>query len=71
MKKVVRAGTVVVLDESNPHVRNTRDDMIIKLDVNGGVYTMNRRLVFDGTGPVFSWRGQRTASVPSVSLYDR
>ena len=37
MQKVVRAGNVVVLDERNPHIRNTRDGTIIKLDVNNGV----------------------------------
>ena len=41
MQKVVRAGNVVVLDEKNPHIRNTRDGTVIKLDVNNGVYTMD------------------------------
>ena len=52
MQKVVRAGNIVVLDEKNPHIRNTRDGTVIKLDVNNGVYTI------DETGPVFSWQGQ-------------
>ena len=34
MQKVVRAGNIVVLDEMNPHIRNTRDGTVIKLDVN-------------------------------------
>ena len=41
MQKVVRAGNVVVLDEKNPHIRNTRDGTVIKLDANNGVYTMD------------------------------
>ena len=51
MQKVVRAGNIVVLDEKNPHIRNTRDGTVIKLDVNNGI-------CLDGTGPVFSWQGQ-------------
>ena len=34
MQKVVQAGNTVVLDEKNPHIRNTRDGTVIKLDVN-------------------------------------
>ena len=30
----VRAGNIVVLDDKNPHIRNTRDGTVIKLDVN-------------------------------------
>ena len=41
MRKVVEAGTVVVLDEKNPHIRNNRDGTVIKLDVNSGLYTMD------------------------------
>ena len=41
MSKVVQAGNVVVLDAKNPHIRNTRDGTVIKLDVNNGVYTMD------------------------------
>ena len=37
LQKVVRAGNTVVLDERNPHIRNTRDGTVIKLDVNNGV----------------------------------
>ena len=41
MQKVVQAGNAVVLDEKNPHIRNTRDGTVIKLDVNNGVYVHN------------------------------
>ena len=58
MQKVVRAGNVVVLDEKNPHIQNTRDGTVIKLDVNNGVYTMDMWICLDETGPVFSWQGQ-------------
>ena len=30
MRKVVRAGNTVVLDEKNPHIRNIRDGTVIK-----------------------------------------
>ena len=40
-RKVVQAGNVVVLDEKNPHIRNSRDGTVIKLDVNNGVHTMH------------------------------
>ena len=33
-KKVVHAGSTVVLDERNPHIRSTKDGTVIKLDVN-------------------------------------
>ena len=58
MQKVVRAGNVVVLDEKNPHIRNTRDGTVIKLDVHSGVYTMDMWIRLDETGPVFSWQGK-------------
>ena len=58
MRKVVQAGSVVVLDEKNPYIRNTRDDTVIKLDVNSGVYTIDIWVCLDETGPVFSWQGQ-------------
>ena len=58
MQKVVRAGNIVVLDEKNPHIRNTRDGTVIKLDVNNVVYTMDMWIRLDETGPVFSWQGQ-------------
>ena len=58
MHKVVRAGNIVVLDEKNPHIRNTRDGTVIKLDVNNGVYTMDMWICLDEPGPVFSWQGQ-------------
>ena len=57
MQKVVRAGNIVVLDEMNPHIRNTRDGTV-KLYVNNGVYTMEMWICLDETGPVFSWQGQ-------------
>ena len=57
MQKVVRAGNVVVLDEKNPHIRNTRDGTVIKLDANGE-NTMDMWICLDETGPVFSWQGQ-------------
>ena len=41
-KKVVRAGNTVVLDETNPHIRNTRDGAVIELDVNNGEYTVDK-----------------------------
>ena len=46
-----------MLDETNPHIRNTRDGTVIKLDVNSGVYTMDMWICLDETGPVFSWAG--------------
>ena len=51
MIMVVQAGSVVVLDEKNPHIRNNRDGKVIKLDVNNGV-------CLDETGQVFSWQRQ-------------
>ena len=41
LQNVVRDGNIVVLDEKNPHIRNTRDGTAIKLDVNNCVYTMD------------------------------
>ena len=58
LQKVVQAGNTVVLDERNPHIRNTRDGTVIKLDVNNGVYTMDMWICLDETGPVFSWQVQ-------------
>ena len=55
MQKVVRAGKIVVLDEKNPHIRNTRDGTVIKLDVNSGVCTMDMWICLEETGPVFSY----------------
>ena len=54
-RKVVQAGSVVVMDEKNPHIRNTRDGPVIKLDVNNGVYTMDMWVCLDETGLAFSW----------------
>ena len=56
MQEVVQAGNIVVLHEKNPHIRNTRDGTVIKLDVNNGVYTMDMRICLDETGLVFSWQ---------------
>ena len=58
MQKVVQAENTVVLDEQNPHIRNTRDGTVIKLDVNNGVYTMDMWICLDETGRVFSSQGQ-------------
>ena len=54
----MQADNVVVLDEKNPLIRNNRDDTVIKLDVNSGVYTMDMWVCLDETCPVFSWQGQ-------------
>ena len=71
MQKVVRAGNVVVLDEKNPHIRNIRDDTVIKLDVNSGVHTMDMWICLDETGPTFSWQGQGVLKPLSSSLFGR
>ena len=39
VQKVGQTGNIVVLDEKNPHKRNTRDGTMIKLDANNGVCT--------------------------------
>ena len=70
MLKVVRAGNIAALDGQIPHVRNTRDGAIIKLDVNNGVCTMDMWICLDETGPAFSWQGRRAAKPLSTSLYD-
>ena len=57
MRKVVQAGNVKVLDEKNPRIRNNRDGIVIKLDVNSGVYTMDMWVCLDETGLVFIWQG--------------
>ena len=49
MQKVVQAGNAVVLDEKNPHIGNTCDGTVIKLDVNNGVYTMDTWICHDET----------------------
>ena len=56
IRKVVQAGNVVVLDEKNLHIRNNRDGIVIKLDVNSGVCTMDMWVCLDETCPVFSWQ---------------
>ena len=58
MQKNVRAGNIVVLDEKNPLIRNTRDGTMIKLDVNYGVRAMDMWTCLDETAPDFSWQGQ-------------
>ena len=68
MQKVVRAGNIVMLDEKNPYIRNTRDGTMINLDVNNCVYTMDMCISLDETGPVFSWQGQRVVKPLSTSL---
>ena len=58
MQKVVRAGNTVVPHEKNPHIRNTRDGTVIKLDVNNRVCTMDMWICLDETGQDFSWQGK-------------
>ena len=58
MQKVLKAGNTVVLDEKNPHIRNTRDGSVIKLDANNGVCTMDMWICLYETGPVFNCQGQ-------------
>ena len=70
VRKVVQAGNVVALDEKNPHIRNTRDDTTIKLDLNSGAYTKNVWICLDETGRVFSCKAQRRDQSPSASLSD-
>ena len=67
IRKVVRAGDVVVLDEKNLHIRNDRDGTVIKLDANNGVYTMDMWVRLDETGRVFSWPGQCVARVSQTN----
>ena len=69
MRKAVEAGTVVVLDEKNPHIRNNRDGTVIKLDVNSGVVHHGHvGVCLDETGPVIRWQGQRVARVSQTNL---
>ena len=58
MQKVVQAGNIVVLDEKNPHIRNTRDGTMVKMDVNNGVYTMGHVDLPRRNRSSFSWQGQ-------------
>ena len=60
MQKVVPTRKLVALDEKNPHLRNTRDGTMIKLDVNNEVCTVDMWICLDETGPVSSWQGQWT-----------
>ena len=55
MQKVVRAGNIVVLDEMNPHIRNTRDGTEIKLGREQWCVHNGHVICLDETGPVFSW----------------
>ena len=57
MQKVARAGNVVVLDAKNPHIRNTRDGTVIKLDVNNGVQTMDMWVRLDKKRSSFKLAG--------------
>ena len=54
MLKVLRSGNSVVLDDKNPHIRNTQEATVIRLDVYNGAYTMHMWILLDETGPVFS-----------------
>ena len=67
MRKVVRAGNIIVLDEIKPHIRNVRDGTVIKLDVNSGVRTMDMWICLDETSPVFRWQGQWVVKPLSTS----
>ena len=55
MQKVVLAGNIVVLDEKNPHIRNTGGGSMITLDVNNeqSVHKMDMWICLN-----FSWQGQ-------------
>ena len=57
-RKVVQPDNVVVLDERNPHIRNNRDNPVIKLGANSGVYTMDMWVRPDEFGSVFGWQGR-------------
>ena len=50
----VRTGNFVVLDDKNPHIRKTRDDTTIKLDMNSGVHTVDMWICPDEPGPVLA-----------------
>ena len=54
----MQVGSVVVLDEKNPHIRSDRDGTVIVLEVNSGVCTMDMWVCLDESGRVFSWQGQ-------------
>ena len=69
MRKGVQASSVLVLDEGNPHIRSTRDGTATNLDVNSCVYTMDKWVCLDGTGPVFTWWRQGVACVPSAGEF--
>ena len=43
-------------------------ELMTKLDVNNGVYTMDMWICLDETGPVFSWQGQLVGKPLSTSL---
>ena len=48
---------IVVLDEKNPNIRNTRDGTMINLDVNSGVCTTGVWICLDETGSSFQLAG--------------
>ena len=58
MTQDVQVGNILVLADSNPHIRKTRDDTTVKLDMNSGIFTMDMWVCHDGPGPVLSWKGQ-------------
>ena len=66
-QKVVRTGNIVVLDGKNPHIRNTRDGTVIKLDVNTGVYTVDMWIGLDETGQLFQLAG----TVSGQAVFDK
>ena len=68
MQKLARTGNIGVLDEKYPHIRNTRDGTMIKLDVNNRGYTMDMWICLDESSPVFSWQGQFVVKPLSTSL---
>ena len=68
MQKVVRAGNVVVLDETeSAHSKYSRRTTT-ELDVNSGVYTMDMWTCTEETGPVFSWQVQCVDEPLTTSL---
>ena len=52
MQKVDRAGNMVVLNEKNPHIRNTGDGTMIKLGVRNRMYTLDTWICLDEPGAV-------------------
>ena len=56
-RKVVPAGNIVGLDDKNLYIRNTRVRMMIKLDANNAVCTMDMWICLDETGPDLAGQG--------------